>query len=254
MAEAEAPSGGTSERPHITTHKFSDLNISASSRKALAEVFSYEFMTVVQHETLPLIMEGKDVLAKAKTGTGKTLGFMIPTIETILRSKADPQAISCLVMSPTRELALQISAETEKLVRFHSGIRVVTCVGGTNKNKDVRALKGKVSIVVATPGRLLDHLQTTPGLADRMANLTALVFDEADQLLDMGFRPDIERILKCLQPSVARRQTLLFSATVPKSVSEIARIALKPKYTFVDTVGDLQQNGFFNLITHRVNR
>uniref|UniRef100_A0A7S4AEW1 ATP-dependent RNA helicase n=1 Tax=Pseudo-nitzschia australis TaxID=44445 RepID=A0A7S4AEW1_9STRA len=229
---------------HITNHRFADLKISAESRRAMAEVFRYEFMTAVQSETLPLILkENKDCLAKAKTGTGKTLAFMIPTIEKIMASMSNNARqrsdICCLVISPTRELAQQIGTETERLLSFHERHlkKVVVCVGGTNKNKDVKSLSGTTPIVVATPGRLLDHLQTS-GLAERMARLDTLIFDEADQLLDMGFRPDIERILRLLQPSRETRQTLLFSATIPDSVSEIAGIAMRRDYNFVDTVGE----------------
>ena len=232
----------TTQLAHMTQHKFASLQISSESRKAMAEVFKYEYMTAVQAETLPLLLkDNTDCLAKAKTGTGKTLAFMIPTIEKILamsNSRKQNNDINCLVISPTRELAQQIGAETTKLLTFHQAHlrKVVICVGGTNKNKDVRALQGTTPIVVATPGRLLDHLQS--GLANRMANLSCLVFDEADQLLDMGFRPDIERILALLNPSAQTRQTLLFSATIPRSVSEIAGIAMHPKYHFVDTVGE----------------
>jgi len=229
---------------HITSHKFADLNISSESRRAMAETFRYEFMTAVQHETLPLILKDKkDCLAKAKTGTGKTLAFMIPTIEKITASITNKSKqrsdICCLVISPTRELAQQIGTETEKLLTFHKSYlqNVVVCVGGTNKKKDVRGLSGTTPIVVATPGRLLDHLQNG-GLAERMARLDTLILDEADQLLDMGFRPDIERILRLLQPSRQTRQTLLFSATIPDSVSEIAGIAMQGDYNFVDTVGE----------------
>jgi len=229
---------------HITGHKFSDLNISSEIRRAMAETFCYEFMTAVQHETLPLILKDrKDCLAKAKTGTGKTLAFMIPTIEKIASSISNKSKnrsdISCLVISPTRELAQQIGAETEKLLTFHKSYlrKVVVCVGGTNKKKDVQGLSGTTPIVVATPGRLLDHLQNG-GIAERMTRLDTLIFDEADQLLDMGFRPDIERILRLLQPSRQTRQTLLFSATIPDSVSEIAGIAMRGDYNFVDTVGE----------------
>ena len=178
-----------------------------------------------------------------KIGTGKTLAFMIPTLEKVkvTMTKERRDDIHCLVISPTRELALQISTEASKLLTFHKPFmrKVVCCVGGTNKSKDIRALKGTTPIVVGTPGRLLDHLQNCngEGLAARMTNLDTLVFDEADQLLDMGFRPDIERILKLLQPSAATRQTLLFSATIPNQVNEIARIAMKGGYNFVDTVG-----------------
>ena len=234
------PPSNASKLAHITEHKFAELNISPSIRRSLAEVFKYELMTVVQSETLPLILKGDDCLAKAKTGTGKTLAFMIPTIERMVaRKDHSPSDIYCLVISPTRELAQQIATETEKLLTFQQiGLqKVVVCVGGTNIKDDFKRLKGTTPIVVATPGRLLDHLQNN-GLAERMARLDSLILDEADQLLDMGFRPDIERILRLLEPSKATRQTLLFSATVPASVSEVASIALRPKYNFVDTVGE----------------
>jgi len=248
---------------HMTNQRFADLHISTASRRALSEIFQYEYMTSVQAETLPLILQkdNQDCLAKAKTGTGKTLAFMIPTIEKIIhnsnRNSSATTIIHCLVISPTRELAQQIATETSKLLTFHPpNIRkVVTCVGGTNKNTDIRAFQqgsNPIAVVVATPGRLLDHLQTTPGFAPRMANLSTLILDEADQLLDMGFRPDIERILSLLKQSsssnintsngshsvVVQRQTLLFSATIPPSVNEIASLALRPNYHFVDTVGE----------------
>jgi ATP-dependent RNA helicase MSS116 len=242
-ADTEVAAPTTTQLAHMTQHKFANLQISSESRKAIAEVFKYEYMTAVQAETLPLLLkDNTDCLAKAKTGTGKTLAFMIPTIEKILAlsngKKQNSNDIHCLVISPTRELAQQIGTETEKLLTFHQAHlrKVVVCVGGTNKNKDVRVLQGTTPIVVATPGRLLDHLKD--GLAKRMTNLSCLIFDEADQLLDMGFRPDIERILALLNPSAQTRQTLLFSATIPPSVSEIAGIALHPKYHFVDTVGE----------------
>ena len=191
---------------------------------------------------------------------------MIPTIEQIINYKksSNNDNVNVLIISPTRELAQQIATETEKLLTFHNNNlkKVVTMVGGTNKNKDVKALRGKTPFVVATPGRLLDHLQTS-NLAERMSNLNVLILDEADQLLgkselnlihplilysicdtdillslDMGFRPDIERILRLLQPSKNTRQTLLFSATIPEQVNEIANIALRPNWAFVDTVGE----------------
>lgn len=174
---------------------------------------------------------------------------MIPTIEQILKKSAQSNnystnsnnnAVHCLVISPTRELAQQITTETEKLLTFHkspSMKKVITFVGGTNKNKDLKILQGPCPIVVATPGRLLDHLQNS-NLQDRMKSLDVLVLDEADQLLDMGFRPDILRILRFLQPSKNIRQTLLFSATIPDQVNEIAGLALRSDYHFVDTVGE----------------
>ena len=246
IAAATAASSSDGKKlAHITTSRFADLQISSESKRALSQVFKYEYMTTVQAETLPIILSNggnRDCLAKAKTGTGKTLAFMIPTIEQIINKKSSNNTdnVNCLVISPTRELAQQISTETEKLLTFHNNNnlkKVVTMVGGTNKNKDVKALRGKTPFVVATPGRLLDHLQNS-NLAQRMSNLDVLIFDEADQLLDMGFRPDIERILRLLQPSKNTRQTLLFSATIPNQVNDIANIALRPNWAFVDTVGE----------------
>mmetsp|Transcript_19669 Transcript_19669/g.41461 ORF Transcript_19669/g.41461 Transcript_19669/m.41461 type:complete len:674 (+) Transcript_19669:141-2162(+) len=242
--KTEATNSETKKLAHITDDKFADLTISSESRRALSQVFRYENMTTVQSETLPLILteNHKDCLAKAKTGTGKTLAFMIPTVEKIMATMAHGKRrrsdVHCLVISPTRELAQQIGTETEKLLTYHKDYlrKVVTMVGGTSKNRDVKALRGTTPIVVATPGRLLDHLQNSD-LAQRMANLDSLIFDEADQLLDMGFRPDILRILKLLEPSKTTRQTLLFSATIPNQVEEIAKIAMRPHYNFVDTVG-----------------
>ncbi|KAL3939976.1 MAG: hypothetical protein SGBAC_005402 [Bacillariaceae sp.] len=238
---------------HITNKRFADLqNVCDESRRAMAEVFKYEFMTEVQSQTLPVILDSSrkiDVLAKAKTGTGKTLGFLIPAIEKIVKgiqsNNSTKNDVGCLVISPTRELAYQIGAEAEKLVTFHNRpkLSVATCVGGTNVNKDRNTIKrGFLNILVATPGRLLDHLQNSDlHLCNRLAGMECLVLDEADQLLDMGFRPDIERILRLLKPSQGSRQTLLFSATVPKSVAEIAHIALQPKYEFIDTVGEEEE-------------
>jgi len=230
-------SAGQGQVAHVTEMKFADLDISAESKKSMSQVFKYELMTQVQAETLPIILQGIDCLAKAKTGTGKTLGFLIPAVEQIIKSRGQLRSedIGCLILSPTRELAFQIHKEAEALTKFHN-INTMSCVGGTNISKDNNALKNSVQILVATPGRLLDHLQNG-GLAKRLVNMKVLIMDEADQLLDMGFRPDIERILKLLQPSKSKRQTLLFSATVPGSVSEIANIALKPNYSFIDTVG-----------------
>jgi len=250
MVEATTTTATSNHTPtstaklHISDKKFAELPISAESRKAMNDVFKYEFMTQVQAETLPFILKGGDVLAKAKTGTGKTLGFLIPAIEQLVSSKksgnnVDGQ-IGCLCISPTRELAQQITTEAQKLITYQKGLRVITVVGGTSIEKDHKALKQNVDILVATPGRLHDHLANY-GLAKRMSNMQVLIMDEADQLLDMGFRPDIERILKLLSASKGKRQTLLFSATVPGSVSEIASIALRKEYEYVNTVSEAEE-------------
>eukprot|EP00522_Entomoneis_paludosa_P013808 CAMPEP_0172445192 /NCGR_PEP_ID=MMETSP1065-20121228/5100_1 /TAXON_ID=265537 /ORGANISM="Amphiprora paludosa, Strain CCMP125" /LENGTH=652 /DNA_ID=CAMNT_0013195991 /DNA_START=30 /DNA_END=1988 /DNA_ORIENTATION=- len=236
LTEADAAPMAT--KNHITDKRFADLPISAESRRAMKDVFKYEFMTVVQAETLPVILKGGDCLAKAKTGTGKTLAFCIPAVELLVQQQKHkkPLDISCLIISPTRELAFQISKEAEKLVTFQKNITVVCVVGGTSIGKDHRALKNGIQILVATPGRLLDHLgNTSVGLVNRLANLSTLVLDEVDQLLDMGFRPDVERILAYLEPSSETRQTLLFSATVPDTIT---KIAMRPEYSFVNTVSE----------------
>jgi len=169
-------SPGPSTGAHITGDMFAALTISSESKRALGDVFKYTNMSAVQSQTLPIIMQGKDCLAKAKTGTGKTLAFLIPTVETIaaIRSKApaSPAAaaalasdVQCLILSPTRELTQQIAKEAEILLTYHRGFKVVSVVGGTNISKDNRALAGRVDFLVATPGRLLDHLQQ--GLSSR---------------------------------------------------------------------------------------
>lgn len=238
------PSPSSSSKLDVAAERFADLPISEATRRALEQAFGYEFMTPVQSETLPLILQGHDLLAKAKTGTGKTLGFLIPTVEHIAQSLEKQNAtttndIHCLILSPTRELAFQIATEAEKLLRFHTNIKVMSCVGGTSVNKDVSKFKNKtMHIVVATPGRILDLLQNY-GMSERMRHLQALIFDEADQMLDMGFKPDITKILQQLAPSATTRQTLLFSATVPDSVEKMAQSAIsRGGYKFVDTVGD----------------
>jgi ATP-dependent RNA helicase MSS116, mitochondrial len=178
---------------------------------------------------------------------------MIPAVEKILeqrnninnRNNSNAMDISCLIISPTRELTFQICAEAQKLVQFQRNMRVVACVGGTNINADKKALQHSVQFLVATPGRLLDHMTNTETngvkLVNRFKALQVLILDEADQLLDLGFRPDIQRILNLLAPSRSTRQTLLFSATVPDSVAEIADLALRSPHKYVDTVGEDQE-------------
>ena len=225
----------------FSNDKFADLSINPAVRRAIAETFGYVYMSPVQSETLPPILQGKDCLAKAKTGTGKTLGFLIPTIEKVIGLRgASADSIPVLVLSPTRELASQIAKEAEILLTFMPQMKTVTIFGGTNINKDFNRMKGRVDFLVATPGRLLDHMQNH-NLKHRLDHISVLIMDEADQLLDMGFRPDIERILNLLSMSKPTRQTLLFSATVPKSVKEIAAMSLRAGYSFVDTVGEEEE-------------
>jgi ATP-dependent RNA helicase MSS116 len=218
--------------------RFSEVSgISPQVLRAVNDM-RFEYMTEVQAQTLPVILQGVDCLAKAKTGTGKTLGFVIPTLA-VLSSNPTPKpgdnVIQTLILSPTRELASQIVTESQRLTKYMQ-CKIVCVIGGTNIKTDARNLSGVVNLLVATPGRLIDHLENTPGFKQAIANVKVLVMDEADQLLEMGFKPAIDKILTFL-PSPDKRQTLLFSATVPPNVEEIARRALKRDYKFVDTVG-----------------
>jgi len=219
----------------MTGAKFADLAIHPLTKRAIAEVLRYETMTIVQQQSLPVALSGVDVLAKAKTGTGKTLSFLIPAIEVALRGSPTPGRIKILCVSPTRELASQIYEEGQMLCKFHAGFRLMVMFGGTSMNKDINALQTSPDLIVATPGRLNDHLQNS-GLDVKMKSLRVLVFDEADQLLDMGFRPAITQMLSLLPPK-SSRQTLLFSATMPKDVKMIAELGMREDYKFIDTVG-----------------
>ena len=200
-------------------------------------MLQYELMTMVQEASLPACLSGRDVLARAKTGTGKTLAFLIPSIERLARAPGGVAAggVHVMVLSPTRELAMQIANEAEALLTHHT--LASQCVyGGTNmRSEQTRMATRRCDILVATPGRLVDHIQNTPGFAQRLKHVCVAVLDEADQLLDMGFRDSLDKIIAALPPT---RQTLLFSATLPPSVRAIATAALKRDHVFVDTVGD----------------
>lgn len=220
---------------HLTQNRFDQLpNITPQSLRAITEVLGYQFMSKVQAQSLPVILEGHDVLARAKTGTGKTMGFLLPAVEKMARSRPNPRFVSVLVLSPTRELASQIQAEAVKLTTFHP-IEICCVVGGTNINTDKKRLAKQVDILVATPGRLQDHLKNTPGVVQKLGQLQVLALDEADQLLEMGFRPDIERILSMLGP-MQGRQTLLFSATVPDGVHKVSKLAMKTDHRYIDCI------------------
>ncbi|CAM9673398.1 unnamed protein product, partial [Ascophyllum nodosum] len=221
----------------MTDARFADQPLCSPTKRALAEVLRYETMTKVQQGAIPPALAGNDLLAKAKTGTGKTLAFLLPAVEGVARTpRSRRQGISVLIVSPTRELAQQIADEAKQVLTFHD-IGLLCVVGGTNIKADIRGFRANPppDILVATPGRLNDHLENH-GLAPSMQSLAFLVFDEADQLLEMGFRPAIEAIMNYL-PRRERRQTLLFSATMPTDVEQIARVALKDRYEFVDCVG-----------------
>ena len=173
--------------------------------------------TPVQEEAIPPLVQGLDVIARAKTGTGKTLAFLLPIMDKIHVENAYPQA---LIMAPTRELALQITEEARKLAR-HTGVKILAVYGGQDVEKQLRKLEGGRHLIIGTPGRLLDHMRR--GTLD-LNGVKMLVLDEADQMLHMGFLEDVETIITAVP---YRRQTMLFSATMPDPIKRLAANYMK---------------------------
>uniref|UniRef100_A0A5B7BM96 ATP-dependent RNA helicase n=1 Tax=Davidia involucrata TaxID=16924 RepID=A0A5B7BM96_DAVIN len=227
------------EESILSQKRFDECDISPLTVKALTSA-GYVEMTRVQEATLSVCLEGKDALVKAKTGTGKTAAFLLPAIETVLKASSSNtiqrvQPIYVLILCPTRELASQTAAEANVMLKYHDGIGVQTLVGGTRFKVDQKRLESDpCQIIVATPGRLLDHIENKSGFSARLMGLKMLILDEADHLLDLGFRKDMEKIVDCVP---RRRQSLLFSATVPKEVRRISQLVLKREHTYIDTVG-----------------
>lgn len=173
--------------------------------------------TPVQEESIPPLVQGLDVIARAKTGTGKTLAFLLPIMDKIRVEQAYPQA---LILAPTRELALQITEEARKLAR-HTGVKILAVYGGQDVEKQLRKLEGGRHLIIGTPGRLLDHLRRE---TLDLSGVKMLVLDEADQMLHMGFLEDVETIITSVP---YRRQTMLFSATMPDPIKRLAANYMK---------------------------
>lgn len=223
----------------LSQTRFDECAISPLTIKALS-TSGYTHMTRVQETSLPICLEGNDVMVKAKTGTGKTAAFLLPAIETVLKAMSSKTShlappIFVLILCPTRELASQIAAEAKVLLKYHDGVGVQTLVGGVRFKVDQKRLESDpCQMLVATPGRLLDHIENKTGISVRLMGLQMLILDEADHLLDLGFRKDIEKIVDCLP---RQRQSLLFSATIPKEVRRVSQLVLKREHKYVDTVG-----------------
>ena len=202
---------------------FDSLGLKPQILSALKEQ-GYTQPTPIQAQSIPVLLDGFDLLGTAQTGTGKTAAFTIPIIEHLLEAPTErKRSIKALVVTPTRELALQV-AENAKRYSSGTSLRTAVIFGGVGANPQIDQLKRGVDILVATPGRLLD-LQGQ-GFID-LRNLTHFVLDEADQMLDMGFIHDIKKLLRLL-PS--KRQSLFFSATMPKTIMELSGQILKPNY------------------------
>ncbi len=190
--------------------KFSELNLDATLLKAIDRV-GFKEPTPIQAATIPLVLTGVDVIGQAQTGTGKTAAFGLPMLNAVDVNNPNVQG---LIISPTRELAVQTQEELQRLGR-DKHVRVQVVFGGADINRQIRNLKNKPQIVVGTPGRLIDHIERH---ILKLANLKMLVLDEADEMLDMGFVDDIEKIVEHVSE---KRQTLLFSATMPPAIMKI---------------------------------
>ncbi|WP_256623116.1 DEAD/DEAH box helicase [Methanolobus chelungpuianus] len=191
---------------------FDQLNLSQNILKAITDI-GYEEPTPIQAQAIPLIMEGKDIIGQAQTGTGKTAAFGIPALELVDPEFTDVQV---LVLCPTRELANQVSDELSKLSAYQR-LRILPIYGGQSLERQIKALRKGVHIVIGTPGRVMDHIERRTLNLD---NVAMVVLDEADEMLDMGFREDIELILTKIPED---RQTILFSATMPAQIMKLTK-------------------------------
>lgn len=193
--------------------KFEELGLSKEVLRAIADL-GFEEASPIQSEAIPVVMTGRDIIGQAMTGSGKTAAFGIPLIEKVDPKQRIPQA---LVLCPTRELAIQVAGEINKLSKYRLQIPALPIYGGQPIERQIHALRRGAKIIVATPGRLCDHLERN---TISLKAVKMVVLDEADEMLDMGFREDIEAILK---QTPSTRQTLLFSATMPAPILHIAR-------------------------------
>lgn len=193
---------------------FSELNLAPALLTALQEE-NYHSPTAIQAQTIPLILAGADVMGSAQTGTGKTAAFVLPLLHNLLSAEVLPDAVKVLILTPTRELAQQVFASVERYAA-HTEIKAALAYGGASIGPQIKAIKG-AQVVVATPGRLLDHLIKG---SIKLSSINALVFDEADRMLDMGFIDEIKRILRHVPKE---RQTLLFSATFDDSIFKLSK-------------------------------
>lgn len=194
--------------------QFQELNLSAPLLEAVAQL-DFTEMTEIQEKTIPLLLEGKDVIGKSNTGTGKTAAFSIPILEQMQPKDCDH--VCALILCPTRELAMQACDEIRKFARFKKHVRPVAVYGGASMDRQIHQLKNGANLVVGTPGRVLDHLRRRTLKLDQ---LQTIVLDEADEMLNMGFREDIEAVLAQVPE---QRQTVLFSATMPPAILAITK-------------------------------
>ena len=207
--------------------KYAELNVSPEIRRAV-EAMGFTEMTEVQEKAIPLMMAGHDMIAKAPTGTGKTCAFGIPVIERIQKEKKVPQAV---ILAPTRELAQQIAAELQNLCQFMPEVRIACLYGGANMQRQAEKLQKGCQIIVATPGRLMDHYKRR---TIDVSAVETVVLDEADEMLNMGFYKDVRHIIDLMKN---RKSLSMFSATISREVMDIgwlyqhdaAEVTVQPK-------------------------
>ena len=215
---------------------FKQLGLSESILRALSEM-KFEYATDIQAQSIPLIQAGYDVVGRSQTGTGKTAAFGIPAIEKV-HTAEDKRTVQVLLLCPTRELAVQAADEIKKISRYTEGIKAVAVYGGAPIDRQILQLRS-ANIVIGTPGRVMDHMRRH---TLKLQNLKMVILDEADEMLSMGFREDIETIL---QETPEDRQTILFSATMPREIMEIIRnyqkdpqiIEINKKQVTLDAIG-----------------
>ena len=215
---------------------FEKLNLETTLLEAIRQR-GFATTTPIQSAVVPIIMNGDDLIGCADTGTGKTAAFLLPILSRLLKTRAaapeERGYTRVLILSPTRELAVQIEDDVQGF-SYHTDLTSIAVYGGVPMDQQERALKSGVDIVVATPGRLMDHMRNGAVSFDK---LDTLVLDEADRMMDMGFWPDVRRIVATL-PDTAARQTLLFSATMPEEVMKLAEEVLcDAKYVQIGTDG-----------------
>lgn len=195
---------------------FYDLNINEKLKKVLEELEILE-LTPIQEQAIPVVLEGHDIIGQAPTGTGKTFAYSLPVLSNL---KAEKDQTKCLILCPTRELAVQVCGEIRKLLKYTENIKVLPIYGGQSIEIQLKSLKNVPSIIVGTPGRVIDHLKRK---TLDISKLDYVILDEADEMLNMGFKEDLDEILQNVS---SNHQTLLFSATMPKEIKRIAETYL----------------------------
>lgn len=224
------------------TPRFADLGkdriIDSTLLETITQDLKFDHMMPVQAATLHELLQNKiDCLAQARTGTGKTIAFLLPAIQNMINSRRGNKfGVSTLILTPTRELAMQIQKEAEALLQRLPQYKVTIAIGGTNKNAESRKIAHGCDILVATPGRLIDHL-SEESFQHHFRAVQTLVLDEADRMLDMGFLPSIKQIINHLpQKAMVPRQSMLFSATFDQQIQEVSRQFLNNGYKFISTI------------------